>query len=521
MNNKIKIFSLLSWLFLQSFSCLAQGWQLPAAILSDGIEHASNPEVAMNSAGNAIVIWQRWYSGGHRIQAVRYDKEVGTWSEAEYLSDAGQMAFSPEVAMDSAGNAVVVWYRADDGTGKKVVQTKSYDGAAWSSVTDLSDSGQDASSPQVAMGSAGNAVAVWYRTNDGTGKKVVQTKSYDGSSWSSVTDLSDSGQDADSPEVAMDSAGNAVVVWRRTDDGTGKRVIQTKRYDGATWSVLATNLSDSGQDASSPEVAMDSTGNAVAVWRRYDGSNYIIQTKRYAEAAWSSVTNLSADGQHAYEPQVAMDPEGNTVAVWYRYNGIIDVIQTKSYDGVEWSASVTDLSENSYMSQVAMDSAGNAIVVWMGYDGGEIVQATRYDGAAWSEITNLSGISTWDSRVAMDSAGNAIAVWERSGGKSVIQAVLFKPPFDAPSNLVASKKTHRFPTQIDLIHSLLWDAVENATKYRVYLDTGTSMFLASEPAAITNPFTDLHGRYPGMSYTYEVVAVDPDGDDGLPASVII
>jgi hypothetical protein len=36
-------------------------------------------------------------------------------------------------------------------------------------------------------------------------------------------------------------------------------------------------LSGAGQDAFAPQVAVDSGGNAVAVWRRFDGTNFRVQ----------------------------------------------------------------------------------------------------------------------------------------------------------------------------------------------------------------------------------------------------
>ena len=36
-------------------------------------------------------------------------------------------------------------------------------------------------------------------------------------------------------------------------------------------------LSPAGQDASEPQIASDASGDAVAVWRRYDGTNFRIQ----------------------------------------------------------------------------------------------------------------------------------------------------------------------------------------------------------------------------------------------------
>jgi hypothetical protein len=37
------------------------------------------------------------------------------------------------------------------------------------------------------------------------------------------------------------------------------------------------DLSAAGQNAFNPEVAVDAQGNAIAVWRRFDGTNFIVQ----------------------------------------------------------------------------------------------------------------------------------------------------------------------------------------------------------------------------------------------------
>src|SRR6185503_7390520 len=49
---------------------------------------------------------------------------------------------------------------------------------------------------------------------------------------------------------------------------------------GATPTFLsAINLSAGGQDAFEPQIAVDSSGNYLAVWTRYDGTNTRIQAQ--------------------------------------------------------------------------------------------------------------------------------------------------------------------------------------------------------------------------------------------------
>src|ERR1051325_6115370 len=97
------------------------------------------------------------------------------------------------------------------------------------------------------------------------------------------------------------------------------------------WVLPAPDLSAAGQNASSPQVAIDPAGDAVAVWTRFNGTNTIIQSaSRPAGGAWSAPLDLSAAGQNASSPQIAVDPAGNAVAVWTRSNGTNNIIQTAS-----------------------------------------------------------------------------------------------------------------------------------------------------------------------------------------------
>jgi hypothetical protein len=88
------------------------------------------------------------------------------------------------------------------------------------------------------------------------------------------------------------------------------------------------DLSAAGEDAVEPQVAFDPSGNALAVWARSDGSNDIVQSSfRPAGGAFAAPTDLSAAGQSAFTPQVAFDGSGNALAVWSRFNGSNFIVQ--------------------------------------------------------------------------------------------------------------------------------------------------------------------------------------------------
>jgi len=88
------------------------------------------------------------------------------------------------------------------------------------------------------------------------------------------------------------------------------------------------DLSAAGQDAYDPQVAFDGQGNAIAVWSRSNGTNFIVQAAvRAAGGSFGAAQDLSAAGQDAHVPEVAVDGQGNAIVVWSRSNGTNYIVQ--------------------------------------------------------------------------------------------------------------------------------------------------------------------------------------------------
>ena len=130
--------------------------------------------------------------------------------------------------------------------------------------------------------------------------------------------MSDAGQDAFEPQVVVDQSGNEHHIWTRFDgantvSSTGCATTQELR-PGQT-------LSAAGQGASQPDIDVDPNGDAVAVWTRSDGSHLRVEAAaRPAGGSFGAVQAVSAAGQNTDKPQVALDDSGKAVAVWIRYD---------------------------------------------------------------------------------------------------------------------------------------------------------------------------------------------------------
>ena len=286
--------------------------------LSAGGNNASTPQVAVDPAGDTVAVWSR-SNGFNEIVQAASRPAGGAWSGPVDLSAGGGNALEPQVAIDGSGNAVAVWSRSNGS--RTVVQAAVMGaGGAWSPAVDLSDAERNASAPQVAVDPAGNAVAVWSRFN-GLNDIVQAASRRAGGAWSGPVDLSVGGGNAGQAQVAIDGSGNAVAVWSRYD-GANFIVQSSARAAGGGWSSPPTDLSAAGGPAGEPQVAVGGGGEAVAVWSRNDGANLIVQSAaRAGGGAWSGAVDLSTAGLNSKEPQVTLSPGGEAVAVWVREAG--------------------------------------------------------------------------------------------------------------------------------------------------------------------------------------------------------
>ncbi len=298
--------------------------------LSAASTSVSDAHVAVDTAGDAIAVW-RIFDGTNFIVQAAVRPAGGAFGAAVNLTADGHDAFAPDVAMDPAGDAVVVWFRYN-GTSQVIQAAARPAGGSFSSPVDVSQNAPAGSFfPHVAMDQAGDAVAVWYRSNGSN--NIVQASVAPAASgvWQTPADLSATGEDALNAAVATDPAGDAVAVWQRSN-GTNQIVQAAVRPAGGSFGA-SVDLSATGQNALSPQVAMDQAGDAVVAWQRSNGTNVIIQAvTRPATGSFSSPHDLSATGEDAESADVAMDQAGDAIVTWSRSNGTNQIVQAAGYD---------------------------------------------------------------------------------------------------------------------------------------------------------------------------------------------
>lgn len=400
---------------LPAGAAAAPTW-LPVVTLSDAGQDAQTPQVAVDANGDAIAVWVP-SRGTEPLGAQVARRPAGAaWTSPVTLSQLP--AYDLHVATDAKGDAVAVW-ESHPHASYRVQAVRRPAGGAWTSPVMLSAAGENARDAQVAVDARGDAVVVWDRF-DGAHWRVQATRRPLAGPWSRPVTLSAAGQDGRFPQVAVDAKGDALVVWGRLD-GAHSRILAASRRPGGAWTSPVT-LSGSEHAVGDPQAAMDAKGDVVVVWGRLDRAAGLEQAqavRRPVGGAWTSPVTLSGPEDAVGAPQVAVDRNGDAVVVWTARGG---VHSARRPAGGAWTSPVK-LSKREFRAstpQVAMDAKGDAVAVWQRWDGVNYrVQATRRPaGGPWANSVTLSaaGGDAGYPDVAMDVQGNAVAVWTRSDG---------------------------------------------------------------------------------------------------------
>ena len=397
--------------------------------VSPSAEEAIAPQLAVAADGTATVVWSGQQAGGDFQVYGRRIAPDGTPGAIEQLSEPLQDALSPQVAVAPDGTATVVWIRSD-GSYFVVQERRIAPDGTLEAVQNLSVTGRDAAEPQVAVAPDGTATAVWKRF-DGSHFQIKERRiAPDGSlEEPSSHTLSDTSRDAVEPQVTVAPDGTATVLWTRFD--SANTIVQESRVapDGTPASGVD-NLSAAGQNAVQPDLVVDPAGTATAVWVRSNGSDTIVQERRIPAGGppEAAVNDLSAPGGDAAEPQIALAPDGTATVVWDRFDGSSFVVQDRRITPAgSLEATTRNLStagRDAAEPQVAIAPNGAGTVVWSRFEGSNFRVQRRGlapGGSAASTIDNLSaaGHSAGDVQLA---PGTQTAVWRRfDGANDIVQ----------------------------------------------------------------------------------------------------
>lgn len=294
--------------------------------------------------------------------------------------------------------------------------------------------------PDLKVSSAGNGLAVWW-TSTGTNTSVIQAQWLN--SETSATNISSTTGSATTPKVAVDANGNAIVVWMQTDNQITN--LWVNRYTAGGWGVAqqVTNYTSATVGPSNvPSIAIDGAGNAVIMWNQstVGSSHFDVYTSRYSVAnnSWSAPALLSSGINSAYGYKVVSNSKGHVALIYCQNtagtggNGdASDVwVATGTTTGGFTTHTQVSSGPNPFdgAASLAIDPDGDIIAEWLQSDnaGYDVWVSLLPSGGTWSTpqtITNMVSGECYFPEVVMDQYGNAFATWEQQSDTSQYIAV--------------------------------------------------------------------------------------------------
>jgi len=413
-----------------------KAWQTAERVSPDIDGDVYNYQIAYSSNGDAIAVWQDLVSAsiGTNIWANRYTPSTG-WGTPTLIDSGDGNAQVPQVALDENGNAIAVWeqdgmpanccgYTRYDIWANRYVPGTGWEGAVLLETIDGVSNERGASQPQIAMAANGQAVVAWGQGDASSGSSIWANRYVTGS-WTGASLVENATGIAGGPKVAMDASGNEMVVWVQSN-GTQLN-LWASRNSGASEQIETA----SAGNPSSLQVASNASGETVAVW----GQGCVTWANRFAPGAgWGTATSLQTGSPScAYIPnnQVAIDTSGNAIAAWVLNTGASITTYINRYSaGVGWlGASPINYGGGNF--QFAMNATGDTLGTWKSSTilAGNDAYVSGYSFASSVQVFGGSGLDTTGLKIAMDASGNAIVLFKRAevaGVRNTVWASVYK-----------------------------------------------------------------------------------------------
>lgn len=301
------------------------------------------PHVAVASTGSAVAVWEEETGPDTRSTwARRYEAGAG-WGVAQVLASTGAApragwsppAMNPVVAIDQDGAAMTAFIQFANGSLLEPnLWTRYFDGTSWGATEELELEPGSVQPASLAFDGLGRVFAAWTQTG-GAGINLP---------WSIWANLYRPGQGWElsqlieqhaiapggNPSIVADGDGNALVAWQHIDLSRGATDIWSNRYvEGRGWQSELRIENQSRGNANFADLAMDASGNAIAVWKEQGDNNGTALTPGYqlwvnrfvAGSGWGIAQRMDLadnDGDIFDAPKISIGANGDAIAVWSR-----------------------------------------------------------------------------------------------------------------------------------------------------------------------------------------------------------
>ncbi|MFO0595134.1 MAG: Ig-like domain-containing protein [Myxococcaceae bacterium] len=274
--------------------------------------------------------------------------------------------------------------------------------------------------PEVTLTPGGDAVALFGRMQ-ASPMGVFRVERTASGAWGTPTLLTDPADTApvmtSQPRVVSDASG--VVLMGFTAHG---QAMLARRAADASWTTQSLSGTDYGR---APDVALDGSGNGVAVIERFVTSTTRVFARRSTGASWGAEALISDPNFSCFEPRAAMAPGGRAVITFARNTGSglsprDELWSTTGEAATAFPAATQRSAVGAYFDRrnvrLGMTGTGEATAVWLASAqnlGPYMPTTSATTNGTWGTVINLSSTTTTSQEFDLKvlPTGEAMAVW--------------------------------------------------------------------------------------------------------------
>lgn len=390
----------------------AGDWTFPDT-LTDASDVVATPDVAINNKGAAVVTWlEEDNSGDMRVASSRYLGQ-GTFDGRDLISTDNQLdATGPiSTALDGKGTIWVAHRDTDNNTKNRIrVSTKS----TASDPVSLTLTDDTSFTPSLAVNEAGQAILAWYDAGDGESEIKVRRYRPEVFAWTQPEATSVATQySASDVRTAINDGGDGVIAYVQKDSGDDMRAAVAKsRPDGFLSSTVYASATD--VPAGGVDVALNDAGQTLVSWDETDNGHRVRYVSRDYNGQFGSINTVAGVLAGPTTTAAAISDTGMRI-VGFADNGQQRAAYKVSPISPTQTFNSGPLGFQAGETGVGVDNQGNALL-------GGVMKFNATDGSVYGAFLDTAGPTTSLTAPAPNTLGTAFGVtWTATDRFSAIQ----------------------------------------------------------------------------------------------------
>jgi hypothetical protein len=260
------------------------GWSATPFQLNDNLSKGANVQVALDSAGNMLAIWNAFLQDGsifhHQIYARYFQPSVG-WHPMEQIVDelyaGADVSDRPSLAMNAAGAAIVVWKSQVPRSNHNALYGRVLSrGGSWSDIFAVSDTSRVVTSGLHPLTIDSNgAVHVLY---DDAAEARLYFRSFDKhGGWTEEIVIDEDPETyAVSRRMVGNAGGEVLIAWTLQTPGDGLPSLYYRRFSPTSGLTPTRLLHETGKgQVVGAEITLSDLGEGLVVFSRFSPDSVV------------------------------------------------------------------------------------------------------------------------------------------------------------------------------------------------------------------------------------------------------